>query len=139
MKWSGKIIGGALGFALGLGPVGAALGAFIGHQFDSGAAPSDFFGRTFLGGAPNPALVNELFFPTTFRLMGHIAKADGRVSEQEIASARSIMHALRLTKHRSRPRSATSPRASSPDSTSMGRCVACERRSPRIRIWRNSS
>ncbi len=28
--------------------------------------------------------------------MGHIAKADGRVSEQEIASARSIMHALRL-------------------------------------------
>jgi DnaJ like chaperone protein len=28
--------------------------------------------------------------------MGHIAKADGRVSEQEIASARAVMHALHL-------------------------------------------
>ena len=95
MNWSGKIIGGALGM-LALGPIGAALGAFIGHQFDSGATATDFFGRGLFGAAPNPALVNQLFFPTTFRLMGHIAKADGRVSEQEIASARAIMHALRL-------------------------------------------
>ena len=46
--------------------------------------------------APIRVLVNALFFPTTFRVMGHIAKADGRVSEQEIASARAVMHALRL-------------------------------------------
>jgi DnaJ like chaperone protein len=45
---------------------------------------------------PDPRLVNELFFPTTFRVMGHIAKADGRVTEQEIASARAIMHTLHL-------------------------------------------
>jgi DnaJ like chaperone protein len=95
MNWSGKIIGGAVGM-LALGPIGAALGAFIGHQFDSGATPTDLLGRPFWGGAPNPALVNQLFFPTTFRVMGHIAKADGRVSEQEIASARAIMHVLRL-------------------------------------------
>jgi len=94
MKWSGKIIGGTVGM-LTLGPFGAALGAFIGHQFDSGAASADF-GRRLLGGAPNPVIVNQLFFPTTFRVMGHIAKADGRVSEQEVASARAIMHALRL-------------------------------------------
>ncbi len=100
MNWSGKIIGGTVGMIvlgpLGLGPVGAALGAFIGHQFDSGAASPDLLGRAFWGGAPNPTLVNQLFFPTTFRVMGHVAKADGRVSEQEIASARAVMHALRL-------------------------------------------
>lgn len=95
MNWSGKIIGGTVGL-LALGPWGAALGAFIGHQFDSGGGAADLFGRPFLGASPNPALVNQIFFPTTFRIMGHIAKADGRVSEQEIASARAIMHALRL-------------------------------------------
>jgi DnaJ like chaperone protein len=90
MKWAGKVIGGVLGLAT-IGPWGAVLGALIGHQFDSGAG----FG-TLLGGA-DPAQVNALFFPTTFRVMGHIAKADGRVSEQEIASARAVMHALHLT------------------------------------------
>ena len=95
MKWSGKIIGGTVGLLVGLGPWGAALGAFIGHQFDVDGGGADFLGRP-IWGAPNPALVNQIFFPTTFRIMGHVAKADGRVSEQEIASARAIMHALRL-------------------------------------------
>jgi DnaJ like chaperone protein len=90
MGWGGKILGGTLG-ALALGPFGAALGAFIGHQFDSGVG-----GTVFGGGDASPARVNELFFPTTFRVMGHIAKADGHVSEREIASARAVMQALHL-------------------------------------------
>ena len=90
MNWAGKVIGGVLGLAA-LGPWGAVLGAFIGHQFDT----STGFG-TLLGDGGDPAQVNALFFPTTFRVMGHIAKADGRVSEQEIASARAVMHALHL-------------------------------------------
>jgi len=90
MNWAGKIIGGTLGM-LALGPIGAALGAFIGHQFDSGQISV----ATFTGG-PDPRLVNQLFFPTAFRVMGHIAKADGRVTEQEIASARAVMHAMHL-------------------------------------------
>jgi DnaJ like chaperone protein len=97
MNWTGKIIGGVLGLAA-LGPFGAVLGAVIGHQFDSGTAGRAFLGgglRGALGGA-DPAQVNALFFPTTFRVMGHIAKADGRVSEQEIASARAVMRALHL-------------------------------------------
>ena len=94
MKWSGKIIGGTIGMLVAP-PWGAALGALIGHQFDVGGGAADFFGRPF-GATANPALVNQIFFPTTFRIMGHLAKADGRVSEQEIASARAIMHALRL-------------------------------------------
>jgi len=90
MNWGGKIIGATIGFVV-LGPIGAVLGGFIGHLFDSGQ-----ISRATFGGGPDPRLVNELFFPTTFRVMGHIAKADGRVTEQEIASARAIMHALHL-------------------------------------------
>jgi DnaJ like chaperone protein len=90
MNWGGKIIGGTLGM-LALGPVGAALGAFIGHQFDTGQISAAMF-----SGGADPRLVNELFFPTAFRVMGHIAKADGRVTEQEIASARAVMYAMHL-------------------------------------------
>ncbi len=94
-NWSGKLIGGALGL-LTFGPVGAAIGVAIGHQFDSGAAQSGFAGAGLFGAGPDPQLVNQLFFPTTFRVMGHIAKADGHVSPQEIASARAVMQALHL-------------------------------------------
>jgi DnaJ like chaperone protein len=90
MNWEGKLIGGTLGLVT-LGPLGAALGALVGHLFDSGQLSGAMFGA-----GPDPRLVNELFFPTTFRVMGHIAKADGRVTEQEIASARAIMHTLHL-------------------------------------------
>jgi DnaJ like chaperone protein len=39
----------------------------------------------------NPAQVAARFFRTTFEVMGHVAKADGRVSEQEIQAARAVM------------------------------------------------
>jgi DnaJ like chaperone protein len=90
MNWGGKVIGGTIGMLV-LGPIGAVIGAIIGHLFDIGQISGAIF-----GGRPDPRLVNELFFPTTFRVMGHIAKADGRVTEQEIASARAVMHALHL-------------------------------------------
>ena len=85
MGWNGKIIGVILGFLLG-GPVGALIGLMIGHQLDSGGSI----------GAGGAARVHELFFPAVFRVMGHVAKADGRVSEQEISAARGVMAALRL-------------------------------------------
>jgi DnaJ like chaperone protein len=90
MNWGGKIIGGTLGL-MALGPFGAALGALIGHQFDTGQISVAMF-----TGGPDPRMVNELFFPTAFRVMGHIAKADGRVTEQEVASARAVMYAMHL-------------------------------------------
>jgi DnaJ like chaperone protein len=85
MGWNGKIIGAAIGMWLG-GPLGALLGLLVGHQFDVGSS----------SGPGSAARVHELYFPAVFRVMGHVAKADGRVSEQEIASARSVMAALRL-------------------------------------------
>jgi DnaJ like chaperone protein len=82
MQWTGKLIGGALGLALG--PLGAALGAAIGHQYDVNVERR----------SARPA--GEQFFLSTFRLMGHVAKADGRVTEREIAAARGVMQSLRL-------------------------------------------
>jgi DnaJ like chaperone protein len=82
MKWTGKLVGGALGAFLG--PVGIAIGAAIGHQYDIQA------GRH--GARP----VGEQFFRSTFQVMGHVAKADGRVSEREIAAARGVMQGLQL-------------------------------------------
>jgi DnaJ like chaperone protein len=81
MQWTGKLIGGALGMALG--PIGAALGVAVGHQYDLMTQR-----RVRPGG--------EQFFLSTFRVMGHVAKADGRVTEREIQAARQVMHSLRL-------------------------------------------
>ncbi|MBS0578389.1 MAG: co-chaperone DjlA [Proteobacteria bacterium] len=90
MKWIGKLAGGVLG-ALAMGPIGAALGVLVGHQIDEQSE------------AEQPALpgeeltsIGERFFRATFRIMGYLAKSDGRVSEQEIAAARAVMAELRL-------------------------------------------
>jgi DnaJ like chaperone protein len=82
MQWMGKLIGGAVGMALG--PIGAAFGAAIGHQYDVSAERR------------NARPAGEQFFLSTFRVMGHVAKADGRVTEREIAAARGVMQNLRL-------------------------------------------
>ena len=87
-SWNGKIIGAVLGALTGGGPVGAAVGLLLGHQYDVYADQKSTGGGV--------AQIQALFFPATFRLMGHIAKADGRVSEQEIAAARALMHSLHL-------------------------------------------
>ncbi|MEP7244743.1 MAG: co-chaperone DjlA [Gammaproteobacteria bacterium] len=96
MRWAGKVVGGVIGLLAG-GPVGAAIGAALGHQFDSAAAEGDE-PNAIPGGGPQLAAgeTAEQFFISTFRIMGHVAKSDGRVSEQEIAAARGVMAALRL-------------------------------------------
>src|SRR5207237_809634 len=91
MKWIGKLTGGLLG-AVALGPVGAALGVLLGHQFDEHAAEL----QARWSGSGDAAAIGERFFRATFRVMGYLAKADGRVSEQEIGAARAGMDELHL-------------------------------------------
>ncbi|HKE93816.1 MAG TPA: co-chaperone DjlA [Povalibacter sp.] len=91
MIWQGKALGAVVGVFAG-GPVGALLGTIVGHWFDVEAETRLRSARpqaTALG-------VQEAFFRATFQVMGHVAKADGRVSEEEIRAARSMMSELRL-------------------------------------------
>jgi len=92
MAWWGKIIGGAFGFMLG-GPLGALLGAALGHNFDKGLKLSDEFGGMAYGDVER---VQAAFFTATFSIMGHIAKADGKVTPAEIANAEAIMTRMNL-------------------------------------------
>ncbi len=93
VKWTGKVVGGILGM-LTLGPIGAAVGLVLGHQFDEHANDGDADPR--LGRGEDLTAIGERFFRATFRVMGYLAKADGRVSEREIAAARGVMSELHL-------------------------------------------
>jgi DnaJ like chaperone protein len=121
MNWTGKLVGGALG-ALAGGGVGAVLGLIAGHLVDdkieSGARsrrdPPQRGPQHWVEDAPagdaagggdtedeavqvgDPRAVAEHYFRTTFEVMGHVAKADGRVSEEDIRAARAVMAAFRL-------------------------------------------
>ena len=92
MRWEGKIIGALIGL-IG-GPFGAAVGAVIGHGYDLSREQPASAGAA--GDGAPPAEVRELLFTTAFGVMGHLAKIDGRVSEQEIGAAREIMRQMQL-------------------------------------------
>ena len=93
MSWLGKFVGGAFGFMLG-GPLGAILGASLGHQFDIGMIRLDAH-ETLRPGDQHR--VQMAFFTATFSVMGHIAKADGRVSPEEISLANRIMDQMSIS------------------------------------------
>jgi len=92
-KWIGAILGGFVGSALipRIGfLLGAIIGALWGHQYDVGRAKA---GAGFTGFSRiSSAERQRVFFETVFLAMGRLAKADGRVSEEEIQVARSFMH-----------------------------------------------
>jgi DnaJ like chaperone protein len=92
MIWYGKAIGALIG-VLVAGPVGALFGAFIGHLFDAQASAPRAATQA---QRAEPLGVQEAFFRATFQVMGHLAKADGRVTEEEIHAARMIMAELHL-------------------------------------------
>lgn len=86
----GKIIGGLLGLLVG-GIFGLVIGVFVGHIFDKGLASTLKFGSP-----ENIQRIKASFFETTFLLSGHVAKADGRVSEQEIEHTELIFNQMGL-------------------------------------------
>lgn len=95
MKWTGKVVGAVVGMMAG-GPIGAALGAAMGHQFDDNDSDAPDAGAYQRVDPADAAAVGERFFRTTFEVMGHVAKSDGRVSEEEIRAARAVMGDFRL-------------------------------------------
>ncbi len=86
------MLGGAFGFMLG-GPLGAILGAVLGHNLDRGMDGLKGFEPMRPGDRER---VQTAFFTATFSVMGHLAKADGRVSEDEIVMARKVMDQMDL-------------------------------------------
>jgi DnaJ like chaperone protein len=94
----GRIIGAYFGFSLtsplGHGFLGIIVGWWIGSQFDNSIKPkrrnSFYFNFSHTPG-------QRLFFNSTFAVMGHVAKSDGVVSQQEIRVAESFMGQLGLS------------------------------------------
>ncbi|GAB1258571.1 co-chaperone DjlA [Aurantivibrio plasticivorans] len=91
----GKIIGGFLGYLVGGGSFFLALlGVFVGHIFDTGYRQAQLRLR------PSPEQLKKIqdtFFKTVFQLLGHLAKADGRISEEEVQQTEAFMVQMGLT------------------------------------------
>jgi len=93
----GRILGTLFGFMFARIP-GALLGFIVGHFFDKGYS-QDFnqmggFSRFFT--SQDEFKQQAIFFHTLFSVMGHIAKADGKVSDAEIRMASSLMDQMGL-------------------------------------------
>lgn len=87
----GKVIGAVIGFLV-LGIFGLLVGLFVGHLFDRGLV------RTLRFASPeNIARIKQSFFETTFLLSGHIAKADGRISQQEVDHTEMVIRQMGLS------------------------------------------
>jgi DnaJ like chaperone protein len=97
--WYGKIIGAVLGYLVGRGMLGAIVGLVLGHQFDRANQRRRVISRAGSGlrGGGDTAALRRDFFESTFQVMGHVAKSDGRVTEQEIDAARAAMRRFSLS------------------------------------------
>ena len=78
----GKVIGGAAGFAIG-GPIGALLGAVAGHAIDTKILPS------YISNDENYKSI--VFTAGVIALSAKMAKADGKVTKEEILTFRQLV------------------------------------------------
>jgi DnaJ like chaperone protein len=92
MSITGKVVGAILGLLIFKSPWGALIGLILGHFYDQSIDNA----RRRSPRSGDLTKMRERFFAATFEVMGHVAKADGRVSEAEIAAARKVMSDLRL-------------------------------------------
>ncbi|MGL5742377.1 MAG: co-chaperone DjlA [Legionella sp.] len=92
--WWGKLIGAFCGYLI-IGHVGAIFGLLVGNLFDRGLA-NYFFNPHWLYYSEKRKAVQKIFFEATFTIMGHLAKVDGRVTEEKIHMAQLLMDEMRL-------------------------------------------
>lgn len=90
MNWIGRVVGVFLGWKIG-GALGAVIGYFAGYYFDKARLQ---FRQDYSSG--NRQRVEQALFHSIFPLLGHMAKADGRVSEEEVATTEQLMANMRL-------------------------------------------
>jgi len=83
--WWGKIIGAVIGLMRG-GLTGALIGALLGHIVDR-----------FLAGIIGVGATQKAFFDALFATLGHLSKADGRVTETEIRMVESLMQQMQIS------------------------------------------
>lgn len=93
MQFIGKILGFFIGYQITHSIFGALFGVFLGHmvdkkRYEQGKVQSSFFGKNISR--------QSLFMQTTFAVLGHLAKSKGRVTEEDIHLARSLMAKLNL-------------------------------------------
>ncbi len=97
----GKVVGAILGFLVAKTPVGVIIGAILGHQFDRGLRRNGRIDDSDESIHTSGSVQHHVFY-TTFAVMGHIAKSDGRVSEDEIKAATRIMQLWALNPQQTR-------------------------------------
>ncbi|MCY4427285.1 MAG: co-chaperone DjlA [Halieaceae bacterium] len=84
----GKLIAGLIGYQM-FGIPGLLFGLLIGSMFDRGLSSN-----LSLGNPQQLEEIRQLFFECCFSLLGHIAKADGRVTQEEVSHAEQVMTQL---------------------------------------------
>lgn len=86
-----KYVGALIGLIVA-GPFGALLGFGFGWLFQQTSLSQPGV----MGPFGNLDNKRQQYFQSTFRLMGHVAKADGRISEEEIQLAEQLMQRMGL-------------------------------------------
>jgi DnaJ like chaperone protein len=134
MSITGKLVGVMIGLLVFRSPWGALIGLILGHFYDQSVVTVR---RS--GGGAGVLEIGERFFTATFEVMGHVAKADGRVSEAEIAAARKVMAELRLNGIQIHAAIAHFTRGKSPDfdlqTTMQEFAEACVNRPDLVRVF----
>ncbi|MBD1575266.1 MULTISPECIES: co-chaperone DjlA [Vibrio] len=91
----GKLLGILFGSMVGNIP-GAIIGCFIGHMFDKARTNQQGFQSAFGSGASQAERQTE-FFQAAYAVMGHVAKAKGQVTKEEIQLANVMMDRMNLS------------------------------------------
>lgn len=104
--WLGPVVGLVVGFVLAgggiMGVVGAALGGWLGHQFDVIIQLSNSVYQFTTRSKGGDSEVQQAFFRATFICLGRVAKCDGAVCEAEIQWTTAVMDRMGLTPEKKR-------------------------------------